>query len=185
MYTQENLALLKKLFGKNYTIVNEVTPTPIEKRPLTPYAIDELFRLEKSLVLKKYSDSSIRTYKNMFTVFLTKFVHRDLAEITKEEIEGFVYELIKKNKISESYQNQLINAIKAYYEHALGKPREYYDIQRPKKTLSIPNVLHKEEVLKIIQHPTNIKHKAILWTIYSAGLRISEVINLRIVDIHS
>tara|TARA_B110000971_G_C19746267_1_gene379850 strand:- start:37 stop:522 length:486 start_codon:yes stop_codon:yes gene_type:complete len=111
MYTQENLALLKKLFGKNYTIVNEVTPTPIEKRPLTPYAIDELFRLEKSLVLKKYSDSSIRTYKNMFTVFLTKFVHRDLAEITKEEIEGFVYELIKKNKISESYQNQLINAI--------------------------------------------------------------------------
>ncbi|MEN8702778.1 MAG: tyrosine-type recombinase/integrase [Polaribacter sp.] len=185
MYTQENLALLKKLFGKNYRVINEVTRTPIKKRPLNPYAIDQLFRLEKALVLKKYSDASIRIYKNMFTVFLTKFVHRDITEITKEEIEGFVYELIKKNKISESYQNQLINAIKAYYEHALGKPREYYDIQRPKRTLSIPNVLHKEEVLKIIQHPTNIKHKAILWTIYSAGLRISEVLNLRIVDVHS
>ena len=185
MYTQENLVLLKNLFGKNYKTVYEVSPTPIEKRPLSQYAIEQLFRLEKALVLKKYSASSIRTYKNMFSVFLTKFPNKDISLIAKEEIEGFVYELIKKNKISESYQNQLINAIKAYYEHALKLPREYYEIQRPKKTTSIPNVLSKEEVLKILQHPANIKHKAILWTIYSAGLRISEVLNLRIVDVHS
>ena len=51
--------------------------------------------------------------------------------------------------------------------------------------MSIPNVLSKEEVIKIIQHPKNIKHKAILWTVYSAGLRISEVLNLRIIDVHS
>jgi site-specific recombinase XerD len=185
MYTQENVVLLKNLFGKNYKTVHEVSPTPIEKRPLNQYAIEQLFRLEKALVLKNYSASSIRTYKNMFSVFLTKFPNKDISLITKEEIEGFVYELIKKNKISESYQNQLINAIKAYYEHALKLPREYYEIQRPKKTTSIPNVLSKEEVLKILQHPTNIKHKAILWTIYSAGLRISEVLHLRIVDVHS
>jgi site-specific recombinase XerD len=121
----------------------------------------------------------------MFSVFLTKFSNKDIRLIPKEEIEGFVYELITKNKIGESYQNQLINAIKAYYEHVLKLPREYYEIQRPKKAVSIPNVLSKEEVLKIIQHPKNIKHKAILWTIYSAGLRISEVLNLRIIDVHS
>ncbi|MGB1000409.1 MAG: tyrosine-type recombinase/integrase, partial [Flavobacteriales bacterium] len=114
-----------------------------------------------------------------------KFENRNLTEVTKDEIEGFIYELIKKSKISESYQNQLINAIKAYYEHALKLPKEYYEIQRPKKTLSIPNVLSKNEVLQIIQHPKNIKHKAILQTIYGCGLRISEVLNLRIVDIHS
>jgi integrase/recombinase XerD len=185
IYTQENMVLIKNLFGKNYKTVNEVTPTPIEKRPLNQYAIEQLFRLEKALVLKKYSDSSVRTYKNMFSVFLTKFSNKDISLITKEEIEGFVYELITKNKISESYQNQLINAIKAYYEHVLKLPREYYEIQRPKKAVSIPNVLSKEEVLKIIQHPKNSKHKAILWTIYSAGLRISEVLNLRIIDVHS
>tara|TARA_R110002126_G_scaffold291172_1_gene450677 strand:- start:4990 stop:6102 length:1113 start_codon:yes stop_codon:yes gene_type:complete len=185
MYTQENVTLLKNLFGKNYKTVNEVTPTPIEKRPLSKYASEQLFRLEKALILKKYSSSSIRTYKNMFSVFLTKFSNRDINLVNKEEIEGFVYELITKNKISESYQNQIINAIKAYYEHVLKLPREYYEIQRPKKSISIPNVLSKEEVLKILQHPQNIKHKAILWTIYSAGLRISEVLNLRITDIHS
>ncbi|MGB0892193.1 MAG: tyrosine-type recombinase/integrase [Flavobacteriaceae bacterium] len=184
-YTKENVALVKNLFGKNYKIENQVTPPPIEKKPLNQYAIEQLFRLEKALILKKYSASSLRTYKNMFTVFLTKFSNRDITLITKEEIEGFVYELITKNKIGESYQNQLINAIKAYYEHVLKLPREYYEIQRPKKAVSIPNVLSKEEVLKIIQHPKNIKHRAILWTIYSAGLRISEVLNLRITDIHS
>ena len=112
-------------------------------------------------------------------------MQRNLKEVSKEDIEGFVYELIKKSNISESYQNQLINAIKAYYEHALKMPREYYDIQRPKKATTIPNVLSKSEVLNIIQAPKNIKHKAILYTIYSAGLRISELINLRIADVHS
>ena len=149
MYTQENVALIKNLFGKNYKTVNEVTPTPIEKRPLTQYGIEQLFRLEKALVLKKYSASSIRTYKNMFTVYLSKFSNKDITLITKEEIEGFVYELITKNKIGESYQNQLINAIKANYEHVLKLPREYYEIQRPKKAVSIPNVLSKEEVFEI------------------------------------
>ena len=111
MYTQENVALIKNLFGKNYKIVNDVTPSPIEKRPLNQYAIEQLFRLEKALVLKKYSASSVRTYKNMFTFFLTKFSNKDISLVNKEEIEGFVYELITKNKIGDSYQNQLINAM--------------------------------------------------------------------------
>jgi len=109
----------------------------------------------------------------------------DLKQITKEQIEGFVYQLIKENNISESYQNQMINAIKAYYEHVLGLPREFYEIERPKKSVKIPNILSEEEVYKIIQNPKNLKHQAILWTIYSGGLRISEVINLRLADINS
>lgn len=183
--TKENLDALIKICGKNYIIKTENIPPPIPTSVLNQNAIDALFSLEKALVLKQYSASSIRTYKNMFTVFLSKFMERDLKEISKEEIEGFLYQLIKKNKISESYQNQIINAIKAFYEHVLKMPREYYTIQRPKKALSIPNVLSSSEVLKIIQAPKNLKHKAILTTIYSAGLRISEAINLRIRDIHS
>nr|WP_261449617.1 tyrosine-type recombinase/integrase [Marinilongibacter aquaticus] len=78
-----------------------------------------------------------------------------------------------------------INAIKAYYEHVLGQPREYYDIQRPKRSQNLPNILSKSEVAKLLQTPKNIKHKAILFLIYSSGLRISEAINLRVKDIHS
>ncbi len=183
--TEQNWHYLKSIFDGKFIIKGEIPFTPIKTVPLSKAGTEALFSLEKALVLKHYSPSSIISYKNMFTVFLSKFMTRNLKDVSKEQIEGFVYELIKKHKISESYQNQLINAIKAYYEHALGMPREYYDIKRPKKSLNIPNVLSQQEVLQIIQSPKNIKHKAILWTIYSAGLRISEAINLRVVDIHS
>jgi site-specific recombinase XerD len=183
--TTKNFELLKELCQGNYKIDKDIHFKPIENVALNQNSIEALFELEKALVLKQYSESSIKVYKKMFSVFLSKFMHRDLKEVTKEDIEGFVYELIKKHKISESYQNQLINGIKAYYEHALKMPREYYDIQRPKKTVSIPNVLSKNEVYNILQSPENIKHKAILSTIYGSGLRISEVLNLRIADVHS
>ena len=183
--TVQNFEQLKKICGENHKIEKDIRFTPIPSVPLTEKALEALFELEKALVLKQYSHSSIQVYQKMFRVFLGKFMHRNLKEVTKEDIEGFVYELIKKSKISESYQNQLINAIKAYYEHVLKMPREYYEIQRPKKAVSIPNVLSKIEVLNIIQSPKNIKHKAILHTIYGCGLRISELLNLRIADVHS
>ncbi len=182
--TPKNLQLLKDICG-DCKIEKDTHFTPIESVALNQNSIDALFELEKALVLKQYSRSSISVYKKMFTVFLSKFMNRDLKEVTKEEIEGFVYELIVKHKIGESYQNQLINGIKAYYEHALKLPREYYNIQRPKKTVNIPNVLSKKEIYNILNSPQNIKHKAILSTIYSGGLRISELVNLRIADVHS
>lgn len=79
----------------------------------------------------------------------------------------------------------MINAIKFYYEQVLGKPRAYYDIQRPKRSMSLPNVLSMKEVETFINTPKNLKNKAILYTVYSAGLRLQEVLNLRVEDVHS
>lgn len=183
--TPENLVLVKKVFNDIYIIEPLKVSKKIKIIPLNKMANDAIFELEKTLTLKHYSVSSIRTYKKYLSVFFSNFMEKDVTQITKDQIEGFIYQLIKKNNISESYQNQIINAIKAYYEHVLGMPREYYDIKRPKKSLSLPNVLSEKEVLKIINYPKNLKHRVILTTIYSAGLRISELPNLRIVDIHS
>lgn len=183
--TEKNLALTKNIFNNDFEIKNLKVYSKIEPRKLNEKTRLILFEVEEKLILKRYSTSTIRIYKKMLTIFFSYFLEKEYSEITKEEIESFIYQLIKKNNISESYQNQLINAIKAYYEHVLKKPREYYEIERPKKTLSLPNYLSEEETIKIISSPKNIKHRAILTTIYSAGLRISEVSNLRIVDIHS
>jgi site-specific recombinase XerD len=156
---------------------------PIVK--LNQVSVEALLSLEKTLILKRYSQNTIQNYKSMFSIFLMKFNDRDLAQIEKADIESFVFELIKKNGIGESMQNQLINAIKAYYEHVLKCPRAFYDIERPKKATPLPNILSEQEVIRLINSPKNLKHKAILWTIYSGGLRISEVVNLRIEDINS
>lgn len=152
---------------------------------LTEASQKALMDLEQKIVLKGYSPSTLKTYKNFFFKFLSYFNERNLYDVNKEEIEAFMYKMVVKEKLSETAQNQYINAIKFYYEHVLGQPREFYDIQRPKKSQELPNVLSKSEVKKILEQPTNIKHRAILTVIYSGGLRISEAINLRLEDIRS
>lgn len=90
-----------------------------------------------------------------------------------------------KNKASNSAVNQAVNAIKFYFEIVLDMPNRFYDIERPLKEHKLPKVLSKEEVKAIIANTTNIKHRCILSLLYSAGLRRSELLNLKITDIDS
>jgi site-specific recombinase XerD len=138
--------------------------------------------LEK-LEQRRYSKNTIRAYVAYIRDFATTFQGRDLAQIKKEEINRYILGLIRNRGISPSQQNQRINAIKFYYEKVLGRERQYYDIERPRKIMTLPKILTEDEVLAILRCTTNLKHKAILGTIYSAGLRRSELINLRKQDI--
>ncbi len=79
----------------------------------------------------------------------------------------------------------MINSIKFYYERVFGGKRKIYLIERPRKENILPEVLSEEEVAAILKTITNIKHKALIMTIYSGGLRISELINLKVKDIDS
>lgn len=173
------------ILGSNYTVKELESVKPVEGSPLNEKQSGFLEALEQKLILKAYSPSTIRTYKSQFTQFLTFYKDRDIHALTTADIEHYIYHLITTYRISTTKQNQMINAIKAYYEHVLGQERTYYDIQRPKKPKELPGVLSKQEVKKIINQPKNIKHKAILYTIYSAGLRCGEVTSLRVEDIHS
>jgi site-specific recombinase XerD len=183
--TPKNRYYLEILLKGHFIIEKTVQSKIVEKTPLNIAQHDEVLALQKTLTLKRYSDSTIRTYKNLLGVFLTAFSHKKITDISNADIEEYIHSLIASHHISASYQNQLINAIKAYYEHVLGRERTFYKITRPKKPTVLPNVLSREEVAAIITYPTNLKHRAILTTIYSAGLRISELINLRVVDIRT
>ena len=87
-------------------------------------------------------------------------------------------------KCSRSYQNQSINAIKLYLEQVPGLDKQRFELQRPKKTFKLPEVLSAEQVARILKATHNIKHKAILTTLYSAGLRM-ELLSLKVADIDS
>lgn len=183
--TPENIALLKKCFGK--TLIEQPTeaPTAIPSVEPSEKIKVELARNHQKMVIKGFSDATIRNYQHCLLHFFKYFETAELRHVTKEHIEGYVFYLISKHRIGEQKQNLVINAIKCYYEHTLGMPREYYTITRPKKSKSLPNVLSMEEVRQLINQPTNIKHKAILHIIYGGGLRIGEVIRLRVKDIRS
>jgi site-specific recombinase XerD len=133
----------------------------------------------------RYSPQTIKTYKSLFEELINHFPTLEIDKIDEHKIIEFCQFLVIERKVSASYQNQAINAIKFYYEKVLGGHRKFYFLERPNKEKALPNVLSTEEVTKILKATENLKHKAILTVIYSAGLRISEAINLKIKDIDS
>lgn len=141
---------------------------------------DYLVKLE----LKRYANSTIRTYVQFFENFINHYSKLELRVINESHIREYLQLLIAQNK-SNSYINQVINAIKFYYEVVLGMPNRFYEIERPRKQYKLPSVISKEEVLALIDHTTNMKHKCIIELLYSSGLRRSELLNLKIEDIDS
>jgi len=132
---------------------------------------------------KRYSESTIRQYVSMFEEFIN--YHRKLAleDLGTAEIKQFVGYLVQVRKVSPSYQNVAVNAIKFYYEKVLGGPRRFIDIDRPRREKHLPEVLSRAEVISMISSIANLKHKFILILLYSTGLRRGELLQLRINDI--
>ncbi|TDQ14610.1 site-specific recombinase XerD [Algoriphagus boseongensis] len=134
---------------------------------------------------RRYSPQTIKTYSALFTEFINFFPDQEVDDLTEKDIMVFTTHLVVNRKVSSSYQNQSINAIKFYYEKVKGGQRKYYHIDRPQREKILPEVCSEEEIVSILKLTENLKHRAILTTIYSAGLRISELINLKIKDIDS
>jgi site-specific recombinase XerD len=139
----------------------------------------------KTMKLRQYSIRTVKTYTEMIKLFMRFYGDRELDSLTDEDIREYLLYLVDKKGVSQSYQNQAINAIKFYYEQVLGRPTRKYYLQRPKKEKKLPGVLSEEEVTAILRQVDNLKHKCILYLIYSAGLRLGETLNIRIQDIDS
>lgn len=183
--TEDNIERVKQLYGRRLVFEHEASPAKMPRIQPSANIQEALDQNHQKMVLKGFSNNTIRSYQSCLTQFFRYFESADLKGITKEQIESYVFHLISKYKISEPQQNLVINAIKCFYEHTLGMPREYYNITRPKKSKDLPNVLSMEEVRQIINQPSNIKHRAILHIIYAGGLRVGEVLRLRVKDIRS
>jgi site-specific recombinase XerD len=136
------------------------------------------------LELKKYAYNTSRTYINHFEKFINFHKEKEIDSMDEQDIKQYLQHLIRQN-VSDSYLNQAINSIKFYYEIVCGMPNRYYAIDRPRKKERLPEVLSLEEIRKIIDATSNIKHRCILSLLYSAGLRRGELINLKIKDIES
>ena len=121
----------------------------------------------------------------IFLFFINYFPNRKPSSITKSEILDFFVAFRKSKSWSATSQNQLINAIKFFYEKLLNRPREVCQLSRAKKPYQLPTVFDESEVLAIIKATSNLKHKTILCLAYAGGLRISEIVSLKIYDVDS
>ena len=150
-------------------------------QPSLAVAVPEEFILR--LQRQRYSENTQKAYIAMFQAFLA-FIHPTQSEhITEEHIRTYQDYLVHKRKVSTSTQNQAINAIKFYLEKVAGGERKTYFVERPRKEKKLPIVLSEEEVLRIFSATPNPKHRLVFAMLYSTGMRISEILNLRIQDV--
>lgn len=155
------------------------------KHPLNEDNLKALSALRNMLILKAYSMHTIRNYCNEFHHLLRLLDTRSVNDLSKKHIMSYLLWLIEKKGYSELHVHTAVNAIKFYFEKVMKREKEFYDLPRPKKPLKLPAVLAAEEVITLIKKTDNIKHRAILMTGYSAGLRVSEIVQLKLFDIDS
>jgi len=154
------------------------------RKPKTGWRVVPEEFLQK-LEIRKYSIRTARVYVTCFEHFINHYATTEnLMELGEQEIKAYLQKLVQEKR-SDCYINQSINAIKFYYEVVKEMPNRFYAIERPIKKESLPAVISKESILKMIDGCNNIKHKCIVSLLYSAGLRRGELLNLKISAIDS
>lgn len=145
----------------------------------------ELRRYEEELKLKAYSPSTLKTYRNEFGIFLKYLGEKNADSCTANDLRAYMLYILEEEKLSEATAHSRLNALKFYFEQLLHRERFLYEIPRPKKPFQLPKLLSEDELYRLFSALTNKKHKAMLFTVYSAGLRVSELVNLKLADIDS
>ncbi len=179
--TDLNLEVLRRNFDKitKLSIQNSPKKTPF-KRNLSAEEKVLLNNFYLYLKGKRYSKSTIQTYTFFVADFINFHTKTALNELTNKSVELFIESVFIERNYSISSQRQFISALKLFIVFYPETLINNLELVRPKKSKKLPNILSQEEVLKIIGVTQNLKHRAILALIYSCGLRISELINLKL-----
>lgn len=137
------------------------------------------------LKLKAYSLNTIRTYSNEFAHLLKTLKNFPVDSLSEDRLKNYFLYCLESEKIKENHLNSRINAVKFYFEKVRHRSTMFFEIPRPKKPKLLPKMLSKAEIKRVFQHTTNQKHLLMLQLCYGMGLRVSEIVNLRIEHINS
>jgi integrase/recombinase XerD len=170
-----------------HAIQHDIRPTEASKKNALVFSghAVHIRSFQKWLEQKRYSANTIKTYVQALQVFLAYFDNKDPASLGNEDVREFMHERIVGEKLSFSYQNQVINAIRLFFKAIVKSEIDPYHLERPRREHKLPNVLSKKEVKDILNSLHNDKHRCMLSLIYACGLRCGELINLKPNDIDS
>lgn len=137
---------------------------------------------EEKFIYLNYSPRTKNNYLSHIRQFLKSIGDKQIIHLSSKDFQSY---LDNYNFSSVSQQNQIINSIKFLYEQVLNKKYNKVSFKRPKSEKKLPQVIDGEFIKLQLSKIENLKHKTILALIYSVGLRVSEVTNLKIEDIDS
>lgn len=144
------------------------------------------FEFLNYMQLQNYSENTFVTYHNLVLRFINAFPHNNINQVNNfggRQVDGYHEAWIERQNPSASLINQSVNAIKLYYKSIGNEHINFESIHRPKRNKALPGIYSKGEIKRIFANIENIKHKAILFVAYSAGLRLNELIELKVEDV--
>lgn len=154
----------------------------VRARVLGQKSAEAVRLLGNNLREKRHSESTVKCYLSMIELFLKYYHDREPLDTGPAELSSFMTDFLLPLGYSASYQNQMVTAVKTTFS-LLGRPMNPDNLVRPRRSRALPKVFSKEEISKILNASGNIKHRLILWMIYSCGLRRSEVLNISLTDL--
>ena len=171
----------RKLFGLRPEIVGKEAMMKISEVNLPA-----LNRLQDLIVLKGYSKNTLETYSREFSQLLYMLKNVNVDTLTAERLRSYFLYCYNTLKLSENEIHSRINAVKFYFEQVLKRNKMFFEeIPRPKKKSSLPKVISKKDIAKLFSVVENPKHVLLLKLCYGMGLRVSEIVGLRISNIDS
>jgi integrase/recombinase XerD len=147
--------------------------------------LGELEKTIKTLQLKAYSANTIRVYKNEMLILMQVLGSKPIYSLNTNQIKSYLYWLLTTKKCTENKVHSTINALKFYFEQVLLHEAFFIEIPRPKKPWQLPTVHAEKKIKQLIAAKQNCKHKTMLMMAYAGGLRVSEVVALKVSDIDS
>ncbi len=138
----------------------------------------------KYLKGKRYSMSTVKNYTFQIADFIDYHRDKPLKELNNRDVELFIEDIFIKRHLSVSVQRQFISALKIFIVFETSTQIEDMNLVRPKRSKRLPTVLLQHEIIQLIVKTTNLKHRMVIALLYSAGLRISELLNLKVEDIN-
>jgi len=141
-------------------------------------------RLKKEMEYRNYSERTVDCYCQIMAAF-EKALGKPLSELTAVDLKTYLHHALTVKNCSTSYANQNISAFKIFTEDVMHKEWDGFKIKRPRRVQKMPEVLSIDEVERMIASTANIKHRAMLTVMYSAGLRRMELLQLKPGDIDS
>ena len=153
---------------------------------ICPVNIAALERMCEQLVLKGYSPNTIKSYSVEFAQLLYLIKEVPVDSLTPERLRAYILYCLNELKLSENTIHSRLNALKFYFEQVLNQDKIFFDsIPRPKKKSQLPEVISKKDIAKIFSCVTNPKHLLMLKLCYGMGLRVSEIVKLKVKNIDS
>jgi len=186
-FTTENINTIKQAlqnevkFKLDDSVYKKFNIRPIkEKRVISEENIEIIRSYVSYLKGKCYSESTIKTYFTFIADFFDYLKDTPLETLTNRDVEKFIETVFIPRKYSISTHRQFFSAIKLFKAFYPECNIDEVQLKRPRKSKILPTVLSKEEVIDLLRCTRNLKHRAVLAMIYSAGLRISELLHLKL-----